>query len=182
MSECRLSGSVLETQKEPCSSSKLRCCCCRSEVVHPVDLCVCGAVHFRTRCVFTCVLEVFSILTRIRGTVCVLQQLAPGLGCARVCVCVRSQCAEPGAELASVEGEGGVCRERSQSGRRCWCRARRPIHQGAAHDSALSLCTDCQQVQLAVPQTVPVCAQGGDTHERYCMFYRNIEIYFDAQK
>ncbi|XP_029702327.1 GRAM domain-containing protein 2A isoform X5 [Takifugu rubripes] len=96
---------------------------------------------------------------------CVLQQPAPGPGCARVCVCVRSQRAEPGAELAPVGGEGGGG-GRSRRGQRRRGGGGEPVHQGAAHDSALSLCTDRQQVQLPVPQTVPVCPQGRAPHER----------------
>ena len=80
--------------------------------------------------------------------------------CVCVRLCVRRQHAESGAaELSSSEREGG---------RRFAGAGGREASQGTAHDSALSLCSDCQQVQLAVPQTLPVCSEGRDPNERYC--------------
>lgn len=70
-----------------------------------------------------------------------------------MCACgllVLCQHAELGAELPSSPRE-------KQAAGELW-----------AHLSTIYrfLFTDCQQVQLAVPQTVSECAQRGDPHER----------------
>ncbi|CAB1338974.1 unnamed protein product, partial [Coregonus sp. 'balchen'] len=75
--------------------------------------------------------------------------------CYRGSLCVRLRHAESGAaELSSSEREGVR-----------WFAGGREASQGTAHDSALSLCSDCQQVQLAVPQTLPVRSEGRDPNE-----------------
>uniref|UniRef100_A0A8C6U9E1 GRAM domain containing 2Aa n=1 Tax=Neogobius melanostomus TaxID=47308 RepID=A0A8C6U9E1_9GOBI len=101
------------------------------------------------------------------GLVCVLQQPPAGPGRARGRVHVRGQRAQPGAQLPGVCSRRGRRSHRGGHGQRG--------RQGAAHDSALSLCTDCQQVQLPVHKLFPCVPQDEILMKVYsCALLRDI--------
>lgn len=57
-----------------------------------------------------------------------------------------------------------------------WIEASRQKTHLPSNLTTLSLLTDCQQVQLSVPQTFPEHSQRGDPYERYSMRFTVYDV------